>query len=176
MQSILEAVGSCAALRGALAQNLPSARNVLAPGAKIADRESNGVASADLRLGEQHFAAGVDGAEDGFVEAFEPVLVEPGRRVAETHDRERMRRQNLPARLGFEPRGKLLRERDVAAKFLANSLRAEAPQHEPKLERAKPPPKLQPVLHIVDGRVGRRKNELRHDAEGPPYDRFVFDE
>src|SRR5579883_571214 len=176
MRSILEAVGSCAALRGALAQNLPSARNVLAPGAKIADRESNGIASADLRLGEQYFAGSVDGPKDRFVEAFEPMLVEPGRRVAETDDRERMRRQNLPAGLGFEPHGKLLRERDVAAKSLANSLRAEVPQHEPKLERAKSPAKLKPVLHIVDGRVGRRKNELRHDAEGSPYDRFVFDE
>ena len=75
-----------------------------------------------------------------------------------------MRRDDLPARLGLDPRGEELRQAHVLADQRAQPLGAVPAQHEPQLQRAEPAAERRPVVLQVDGGVGRGE-VLGHERE-----------
>src|SRR5471032_1488141 len=104
----------------------------------------------------QREAALQDGArkEDfaGGVYAFQDLAVfVVGAPVAETDDREGVRRGNFKTRVGGDFPGQVLRHADVAAHHLCQAFAAEPAQDEPELQGAEAPTERHAVIHQVDG-------------------------
>jgi len=74
--------------------------------------------------------------------------------VAEADEIQRRGRGQLEARCSFDPLAERLRERDVTADVVAQAFDAIVADHEPELERAKPPSERDLPVPVVDDRSG----------------------
>src|SRR5262249_59337702 len=126
----------------------------------VAELKPEDLAHVESRVREEDLACSVDALQQRLVR-----LVAPGE--AETDERERSRRGELPAGLvphpPLEERGKA----DRLADALLQPAPAVATQHRPELERAETATQRDRVLAQADD-VLLHAQELGHEAEGTP--------
>ena len=134
---------------------------------RVADRESQHVATVQPGVGDEDLAARIDALEQRLV-----LLVR--RFAAEADDREGPRRAELPAGLVANPALELLGEPDASRGWAPAGHRAVAAQHRPELERPKPRPSSGPYsLKLTTSSGVRRYSGTRLKASGSASGRRV---